>query len=80
MLALIDADPSLGEPIEHAPDYLRAEAVFAVTHEGALHLEDVLLHGIGSTSSSRTAAQRGSPRESPRSPGGLLGWDDETPG
>ncbi|WP_119726489.1 glycerol-3-phosphate dehydrogenase/oxidase [Thermomonospora amylolytica] len=42
LLGLIDRDPSLGEPIEGAPDYLRAEAVYAVTHEGALHLEDVL--------------------------------------
>ncbi|GAA3956622.1 glycerol-3-phosphate dehydrogenase/oxidase [Actinomadura viridis] len=42
LLALIAQDPSLGEPVPGAPDYLRAEAVYAVTHEGALHLEDVL--------------------------------------
>ncbi|MFC7535021.1 glycerol-3-phosphate dehydrogenase/oxidase [Actinoplanes sp. GCM10030250] len=43
VLALIDADPSLGKPLEGAPDYLRAEVLYAVTHEGARHLEDVLV-------------------------------------
>ena len=30
------------QPIPGAPDYLQAEALYAVTHEGALHVEDVL--------------------------------------
>lgn len=34
--------PELLRPIEHAPDYLAVEAVYAASHEGALHLEDVL--------------------------------------
>lgn len=42
VLALIDEDPSLGTPLEHAPRYLRAEAVYAVRAEGARHLADVL--------------------------------------
>ncbi|WP_228389071.1 glycerol-3-phosphate dehydrogenase/oxidase [Cumulibacter manganitolerans] len=42
LLEMIDADPSLGQPLAGAPAYLRAEVAFAVTHEGALHLEDVL--------------------------------------
>ncbi|MEW2359270.1 glycerol-3-phosphate dehydrogenase/oxidase [Spirillospora sp. NPDC029432] len=42
VLALIAQDPALGEPVPGAPDYLRAEALYAATHEGALHLEDVL--------------------------------------
>jgi len=42
LLSLIARDAGLGEPVPGAPDYLRAEAVYAVTHEGALHLEDVL--------------------------------------
>ena len=41
---LVDADPSLGQPLEHADAYLRAEVVYAVSHEGALHLDDVLMH------------------------------------
>jgi len=39
---LIREDPGLGRPLTAAPTYLRAEAAFAVTHEGALHLADVL--------------------------------------
>ncbi|GAA2440955.1 glycerol-3-phosphate dehydrogenase/oxidase [Actinomadura vinacea] len=42
LLALIAQDTSLGEPIPGAEDYLRAEVVYAASHEGALHLEDVL--------------------------------------
>ena len=34
--------PSLREPIPGAEGYLAAEAVYAVSHEGALHLDDVL--------------------------------------
>ncbi len=42
VLALIDARPDLGEPLEGAEHYLRAEVLYAVTHEGARHLDDVL--------------------------------------
>ena len=42
LLELIEADPALGEPLPGTRDYLRAEAVHAVTHEGARHLDDVL--------------------------------------
>jgi len=42
VLALIAADHSLGRPLTGAEDYLRVEAVYAVTHEGARHLDDVL--------------------------------------
>jgi glycerol-3-phosphate dehydrogenase len=36
------ADPALLRTVPAAPDYLMAEIRYAVTHEGALHLEDVL--------------------------------------
>jgi glycerol-3-phosphate dehydrogenase len=42
LLDMIAADPSLGKPLTGAEDYLRVEAVYAVTHEGARHLDDVL--------------------------------------
>ena len=42
LLEMIAADPSLGRPLAGAEDYLRVEAVYAVTHEGARHLDDVL--------------------------------------
>ncbi|ROS76660.1 glycerol-3-phosphate dehydrogenase/oxidase [Cellulomonas sp. PhB143] len=38
------ADRSLAAPLAEAPAYLRAEIAYAATHEGALHLEDVMLH------------------------------------
>ena len=44
--ALIDADPSLGAPLAKAPQFLRADVVFAVRYEGALHLEDVLVRRV----------------------------------
>jgi glycerol-3-phosphate dehydrogenase len=42
LLAMIEREPALAEPLAGAEDYLAAEAVYAVTHEGALGLEDVL--------------------------------------
>jgi glycerol-3-phosphate dehydrogenase len=42
VLELIAADPSLGKPLTGADDYLRAEVVYAASHEGARHLDDVL--------------------------------------
>ena len=42
VLALADDDASLLAPLPGAPDYLEVEALYAATHEGALHVEDVL--------------------------------------
>ncbi|TDL41433.1 glycerol-3-phosphate dehydrogenase/oxidase [Arthrobacter nitrophenolicus] len=42
VLALIEENPALAEPIPGADDYLQAEAVYAATHEGARHVHDVL--------------------------------------
>jgi glycerol-3-phosphate dehydrogenase len=42
LLDSIRADPSLAAPLPGADDYLAAEARYAVTHEGARHLDDVL--------------------------------------
>jgi glycerol-3-phosphate dehydrogenase len=42
LLGLIGERPDLGAPIDGAPSYLLAEAVYAVGAEGALHLDDVL--------------------------------------
>ncbi|HEY9289689.1 MAG TPA: glycerol-3-phosphate dehydrogenase/oxidase [Microlunatus sp.] len=39
---LCAADPSMAHPLQHAPAYIRAEIAFAITHEGALHLDDIL--------------------------------------
>ncbi|GLZ12251.1 FAD-dependent oxidoreductase [Actinomadura sp. NBRC 104425] len=42
LLTLIAERPDLGKPLTGADDYLRAEVVYAATHEGARHLNDVL--------------------------------------
>ncbi len=42
VLAPVAQRPELAEPVEGAEDYLQAEIVYAVTHEGARHLDDVL--------------------------------------
>ena len=42
ILRLIADRPDLGRPLSGADDYLRAEIVYAATHEGARHLNDVL--------------------------------------
>jgi glycerol-3-phosphate dehydrogenase len=42
LLALVKDRPELSEPLPGADDYIGAEVVYAASHEGALHLEDVL--------------------------------------
>jgi len=42
LLALLRDEPSLATPLPGADDYLQVEALYAVTHEGARHLDDVL--------------------------------------
>ncbi len=42
LLDMLRADPALAVPLLGADDYLAVEARYAVTHEGALHLEDIL--------------------------------------
>ncbi|MVA76928.1 FAD-dependent oxidoreductase [Auraticoccus sp. F435] len=46
LIDLIEADPTLAQPLTRAPAYLRVEVAFAVQYEGSLHLEDILLHRL----------------------------------
>jgi glycerol-3-phosphate dehydrogenase len=46
VLELIRADKSLGPPLAGGGPYLRAEVAYAVTHEGALHVADVLARRV----------------------------------
>jgi glycerol-3-phosphate dehydrogenase len=46
VLDLIRADSALGQPLADGHPYLRAEVAYAVTHEGALHVEDVLARRV----------------------------------
>lgn len=42
LLDLIKERPELADPLPGADDYIQAEVIYAATHLGALHLEDVL--------------------------------------
>jgi glycerol-3-phosphate dehydrogenase len=42
LLALVHDRPELGKPLPGADDYLAVEALHAASHEGAMHVDDVL--------------------------------------
>src|SRR6201996_4269416 len=46
VLELTRDDPALAQPLADGHPYLRAEVAYAVTHEGALHVEDVLVRRV----------------------------------
>ncbi|KQP57748.1 glycerol-3-phosphate dehydrogenase/oxidase [Agreia sp. Leaf283] len=75
LLDLISANPELAEPLPGADDYLAAEVVYAASHEGALHLEDVLARR---TRISIEAWDRGvsAAPVAARLMAGVLGWDE----
>jgi glycerol-3-phosphate dehydrogenase len=76
LFELIDADPELAKPLGGAGDYLRVEAVYAASHEGALHLDDILArrtrisieHCDRGVAAAHDAAELVAP---------VLGWDAE---
>lgn len=72
---VLDADPSLRAPLPPEGRHLAAEAVVAVTSQGALDLEDVLVRRLRITPESpdhgRAAATAVAPLIAP-----LLGWDE----
>jgi glycerol-3-phosphate dehydrogenase len=66
-------DRSLARPLLDGYPYLRAEVAYAVTHEGALHVEDVLARRIRLLIESPDAGVPVAP-EVGAIMGGLLGW------
>jgi glycerol-3-phosphate dehydrogenase len=76
VMELTTGDPSLLEPLPGAEEYLRVEVAYAVTHEAALHLDDVITRrtriSIESPSrgvdSARACAEIVAP---------VLGWDEQ---
>jgi glycerol-3-phosphate dehydrogenase len=73
VLDLVRADRSLGRPLLDGYPYLRAEVAYAVTHEGALHIEDVLARRIRLLIESPDAGMAAA-AEVGAIMGGLLGW------
>lgn len=47
VLELIRSEPELGRPIPGAEDYLIAEVLYAISHEGAVTVEDILHRRTG---------------------------------
>jgi glycerol-3-phosphate dehydrogenase len=75
VLDLVADDPTLGEPLAGASDYLRAEIVYAASHEGARHLDDLLARR---TRISIETFDRGigAMEEAARLAAPVLGWSD----
>ncbi len=42
LLEMIKSRPELAHPLDGAAEYLKVEAIYAASHEGALHLDDIL--------------------------------------
>ncbi|WP_433870046.1 glycerol-3-phosphate dehydrogenase [Saccharopolyspora sp. CA-218241] len=76
VLAVAQGRPELLKPIPEAPNYLQAEVVYACSHEGALHLEDILTRR---TRISIEYPHRGVECAEPvaRLAAEVLGWDEE---
>ncbi|GAA3657097.1 glycerol-3-phosphate dehydrogenase/oxidase [Nonomuraea antimicrobica] len=75
VLELVRRDPSLGEPLLAPGPWLRAEVCYAVTHEGALHAEDVIARRTRLLIESNELAHRAVPLVA-RLMADVLGWDE----
>jgi glycerol-3-phosphate dehydrogenase len=77
LLALTACQPDLAEPIPGAEDYLKAEARYAVTHEGALHLDDILARRLHVSGETPDGGIRAAESVAPLA-GAVLGWPEAT--
>jgi glycerol-3-phosphate dehydrogenase len=75
LLELVRDRPELGRPLSGADDYLAVEVAYAASHEGALHLDDVLTRR---TRISIETWDRGLEAAEPaaRLMAEVLGWDE----
>ncbi len=76
VLAMVEDQPDLAEPLEGADGYLRVEIAYAAAAEGALHLDDLLTRR---TRISIETFHRGVDvaEECARIVAPILGWDDD---
>lgn len=77
VLDLVADDPELGRPVTGAEDHLRAEIVYAASHEGALHLDDVLTRRTRTSIETWDRGVAAAPEVADLM-GRVLGWDDDT--
>ncbi|ALE06948.1 glycerol-3-phosphate dehydrogenase [Arthrobacter sp. ERGS1:01] len=75
VLDLVTETPELGEPLPGADDYLGAEVVYATTHEGALHVNDVLTRRTRISIEAWDRGVAAAPVVA-RLMGGILGWSE----
>lgn len=75
--AISDVDPTMSQPLEHAPAYLRAEIAYGIIHEGALHLEDLMVRRTRMNYEYLNEGVAAVP-EVAEIAAGLLGWDEQT--
>ncbi|MCI1748072.1 MAG: glycerol-3-phosphate dehydrogenase/oxidase [Acidipropionibacterium sp.] len=76
ILSAIEERPDLAGELAGAPEYLRAEIAFGISHEGALHLEDLLARRTRMTYEHRDRGQ-GAAEEVADLAAEMLGWDEE---
>jgi glycerol-3-phosphate dehydrogenase len=76
VLDVFETDPSLRQPLDGAPDYLRAEIVYAASHEAARHLDDVLTRRTRISIESFDRGERASD-EAARLMAPVLGWSED---
>jgi glycerol-3-phosphate dehydrogenase len=77
LLDMLRADPALAAPLPGADDYLAVEVRYAVTHEGARHLDDVLARRTRISIESWDRGVAAAPVAAALMTD-VLGWDDAT--
>jgi len=77
VIDLIAGQPDLKEPLPGGEDYLKAEIVYAASHEGALHLDDILARRTRLSIESWDRAV-GAARPAAELVAPILGWDAAT--
>jgi glycerol-3-phosphate dehydrogenase len=75
LLGTIAADPMLGRAVPGAEDYLAVEIVYAASHEGALHLTDILGRRTGIAIETRDWGVSAAPFAA-ELVADILGWDE----
>jgi len=76
LLDLVRADASLAEPLPGADDYLRVEVLYAVTHESARHVDDVLTRRTRASIEAWDRGVQAAPVVAALM-AGPLGWDEQ---
>ncbi|WP_440136920.1 FAD-dependent oxidoreductase [Georgenia satyanarayanai] len=76
LVTMVEEQPDLGRPLEHAPAYLRAEVAYAAEREAVLHLEDIMVRRTRLVYEVRDSGLAAVP-EIVDVIAPILGWDDE---